>query len=229
MAVSFLSIVSINSSIMSKRCSLFNFTLIIGFFWLLLLAFFHSSTLENLKDSDYEFEGSDIVKNLKIVDKIPERFLNLNKIVKFQPTKKKKLKKPQREVFAWPKLSDETLKLHELLNLKNPGQMGEPVILPENLSLDIQQKINQSYEIYKINEFVSSLIPLDRDLPDIRPDYCKTVTYSENLPQVSVIMVFHNEPLSLILRSVFAVFKRTSEKLLKEIVLVDDRSTHGKT
>lgn len=76
---------------------------------------------------------------------------------------------------------------------------------------------------------MSSLIPLDRDLPDIRPDYCKTVTYSENLPQVSVIMVFHNEPLSMILRSVFAVFKRTSEKLLKEIVLVDDRSTHGKT
>lgn len=219
---------------MSKRCSFFNFTLIIGFFWLLLLAYFHTSTLENLKDSDYEFEGSEIVKNLKIVDKIPERFLNLDKIVNFQPTKKKKLKKPrakssQREVFVWPKLSDETLELHELLNLKNPGQMGEPVILPENLPLEIQQKINQSYEIYKINEFVSSLIPLDRDLPDIRPDYCKTVTYSENLPQVSVIMVFHNEPLSMILRSVFAVFKRTSEKLLKEIVLVDDRSTHGKT
>lgn len=219
---------------MSKRCSFFNFTLIIGFFWLLLLAYFHTSTLENLKDSDYEFEGSEIVKNLKIVDKIPERFLNLDKIVNFQPTKKKKLKKPrvktsQREVFVWPKLSDETLELHELLNLKNPGQMGEPVILPEDLPLEIQQKINQSYEIYKINEFVSSLIPLDRDLPDIRPDYCKTVTYSENLPQVSVIMVFHNEPLSMILRSVFAVFKRTSEKLLKEIVLVDDRSTHGKT
>lgn len=219
---------------MSKRCSFFNFTLIIGFFWLLLLAYFHTSTLENLKDSDYEFEGSEIVKNLKIVDKIPERFLNLDKIVNFQPTKKKKLKKPrvktsQREVFVWPKLSDETLELHKLLNLKNPGQMGEPVILPENLPLEILQKINQSYEIYKINEFVSSLIPLDRDLPDIRPDYCKTVTYSENLPQVSVIMVFHNEPLSMILRSVFAVFKRTSEKLLKEIVLVDDRSTHGKT
>lgn len=218
---------------MLKRCSLINFTLTIGFFWLLLLAYFHSSTVDNLKDTDYEFEGSNSIKSLKIVDKIPSRFAKVDKIENFQPTKKKKLKKPRtkssKKVFVWPKLSDETLKLHELLNLTNPGQMGEPVILPEHLPFDIQQKINQSYEIYKINEFVSSLIPLDRDLPDIRPNYCKTVTYAENLPQVSVIMVFHNEPLSLVLRSVFAVFKRTSVGLLNEIVLVDDRSTHGKT
>lgn len=40
---------------------------------------------------------------------------------------------------------------------------------------------------------VSNLIPLYRELPDIRPDYCRTVEYSKNLPVTSVIMIFHNE------------------------------------
>jgi hypothetical protein len=40
-------------------------------------------------------------------------------------------------------------------------------------------------------------------------------------------MVFINEALSLILRSIFAVFKRTSDELLEEILLIDDASTHG--
>lgn len=107
--------------------------------------------------------------------------------------------------------------------------MGEPVILPPNIPEDIQLMINQSFETYKINEFVSNLIPLYRELPDIRPDYCRTVQYSENLPVTSVILIFHNEPFSLIMRSIFAVFKRTPPELLGEIVLVDDRSTRSKS
>lgn len=105
--------------------------------------------------------------------------------------------------------------------------MGKPVILPPNIPEDIQLMINQSFETYKINEFVSNLIPLYRELPDIRPEYCRTVQYSENLPVTSVILIFHNEPFSLIMRSIFAVFKRTPPELLGEIVLVDDRSTRS--
>ncbi|XP_070501611.1 putative polypeptide N-acetylgalactosaminyltransferase 9 [Chironomus tepperi] len=143
----------------------------------------------------------------------------------------KRLKKDRRrtkpDLFVWPVLSDEIKKLHKILNLTDPGHMGQPVNLPANLPPEIAQKVTKSWEIYSINEFVSTLIPLDRDLPDIRPEYCRTVTYVDDMPMTSVIMVFHNEPLSMILRSVFAVFKRTSARLLKEIVLVDDCSTHA--
>jgi polypeptide N-acetylgalactosaminyltransferase len=104
--------------------------------------------------------------------------------------------------------------------------MGQPVILPSNLPPEVKTKIDKSWQLYSINEFVSTLVPLDRDLPDIRPEYCRTVTYAANMPKTSVIMVFHNEPLSMILRSVFSVFKRTTENVLGEIVLVDDCSTH---
>lgn len=218
---------------LSRRCNLINFTLIIGFFWLLILAFFHSTTVQDLKSSDYEFEVQESrnFRKFDIINQIPEKFQNLTnlKIQSKKSVKNLKLRKPKRDekAFIWPKLSDEILNFHKLLNLSNPGHMGEPVNLPEEIPNDIQEKINKSYEIYKINEFVSNLIPLDRDLPDIRPEYCRKVNYVSNLPKVSIIMIFHNEPLSMILRSIFAVFKRTSEELLEEIVLIDDKSTHG--
>jgi hypothetical protein len=136
-------------------------------------------------------------------------------------------KKAKETHKKWPKLSNEVLDLHKQLNLSNPGHNGKAVILPSTLPIEIEEKVKKSWEIYSINEFVSNLVPLDRDLPDVRPEYCKQIQYSPNLPQTSVIMVFHNEPLSMILRSVFAVFMRTPRELLKEVVLIDDCSTHG--
>jgi polypeptide N-acetylgalactosaminyltransferase len=92
--------------------------------------------------------------------------------------------------------------------------------------LEYQIQINKSWEIYSINEFVSKLIPLYRELPDTRPEYCQTVQYSDNLPVTSVIMIFHNEPFTMIMRSVFAILQRTPAHLLGEILLVDDFSDH---
>lgn len=126
-----------------------------------------------------------------------------------------------------PILSDEVLELHRRLNLTNPGHMGKPVLLPSNLDADIIEMYNKSMSIYQFNEFVSTLVPLDRELPDQRHDYCKTLNYSQNLPAVSVIIVLHNEAVSMILRTVYSVLNRSSAKLITEIILVDDCSTHG--
>jgi hypothetical protein len=38
--------------------------------------------------------------------------------------------------------------------------MGKPVVLPSILPPEMQAKVNKSWEIYAINEFVSNLIPL---------------------------------------------------------------------
>lgn len=134
-----------------------------------------------------------------------------------------------RTSIPMPTLPMEILDLHRRLNLTNPGRFGAPLTLDiENMDLDLQLALNRSREKYQINEFASSLIPLDRDLPDIRSDYCKEMRYSQDLPVASVIMVLHNEAISMILRSVYAVINRSPEHLLREIILVDDCSTIGK-
>lgn len=56
---------------------------------------------------------------------------------------------------------------------------------------------------------------------------CRQITYSEDLPQISVVFIFVNEALSVILRSVHSVVNHTPSQLLKEIILVDDNSDNG--
>ena len=146
-----------------------------------------------------------------------ERKLKIEIVKKQEMHENKKLILPQ-----------EILELHKRLGLNNPGHMGKPVILPANLPEDIQKRVNQSWDRYQINEFIASIIPLDRELPDIRTDYCKNAVYSKNLPVTSVIMVFHNEPWSMILRSMHSVINRSPPHLLGEIVFVDDCSEIGK-
>jgi hypothetical protein len=131
-------------------------------------------------------------------------------------------------VIPKPILSDEILELHRRLNLTNPGHMGKPLILPQYLDWDSFWMYNKSFETYQFNEFGSRLIPLDRELPDRRTDYCKQLKYSEDLPIASIIMVFHNEPPTMILRTIYSVLNRSSQKLIREIILVDDCSSHGK-
>lgn len=58
---------------------------------------------------------------------------------------------------------------------------------------------------------------------------CKQLTYPEDLPQISVVFIFVNEALSVILRSVHSVVNHTPAHVLKEIILVDDNSDSGKT
>lgn len=57
---------------------------------------------------------------------------------------------------------------------------------------------------------------------------CKELKYSKELPSISIIFIFVNEALSVILRSVHSAVNHTPTHLLKEIILVDDNSDEGK-
>jgi len=74
----------------------------------------------------------------------------------------------------------------------------------------------------------SNSLALDRAIPDVRNPLCQSLQY-DDLPQVSVIFVFFNEPLSPFIRSIRSVLDRTPAHLLREIILVDDGSDRDYT
>ncbi|XP_045480416.1 N-acetylgalactosaminyltransferase 6-like [Harmonia axyridis] len=104
---------------------------------------------------------------------------------------------------------------------KGPGEQGKSAVLKNN-------EMENYEELYKVNGFNAALsdkIALDRSIPDIRHSGCKSKKYLKNLPTVSVIVPFHNEHWSTLLRTAHSVIKRSPPELLKEIILVDDAST----
>jgi cellulose synthase/poly-beta-1,6-N-acetylglucosamine synthase-like glycosyltransferase len=64
---------------------------------------------------------------------------------------------------------------------------------------------------------------LDRNVTDARHHMCSSVQFDlDNLPRTSVVIVFYNEALSPLLRSIHSVLNRSPPQLLEEIILVDD-------
>ncbi|XP_016367400.1 polypeptide N-acetylgalactosaminyltransferase 9 [Sinocyclocheilus rhinocerous] len=106
--------------------------------------------------------------------------------------------------------------------VEGPGGLGEGGAAA-TLGEDSRESEGR-YEEYGYNAQLSDRISLDRNIPDYRPKKCKQLTYSDDLPQISVVFIFVNEALSVILRSVHSVVNHTPAHLLKEIILVDDNS-----
>lgn len=100
---------------------------------------------------------------------------------------------------------------------------------PDTLGL-IRNKEDQTirehgYEKHAFNELVSNRLGFYREIQDTRHELCKSIGYSSNLPSASIIICFHNEAWSTLLRTVHSVLNRTAENLVHEIILVDDQSS----
>ncbi|XP_065340037.1 polypeptide N-acetylgalactosaminyltransferase 5 isoform X1 [Cloeon dipterum] len=101
-----------------------------------------------------------------------------------------------------------------------PGEMGKGVTVPDSRQAEAKEK-------FKINQFnlvASDMISLNRSLTDVRLSGCKDKDYPERLPTTSVVIVFHNEAWTTLLRTVWSVINRSPKALLEEIILVDDKS-----
>ena len=72
------------------------------------------------------------------------------------------------------------------------------------------------------NALASDKIALDRSLSDIRHPDCKEKMYLNRLPTVSVVIPFHNEHWTTLLRSVASIVNRSPKSLLHEVILTDD-------
>uniref|UniRef100_A0A803JRQ3 Polypeptide N-acetylgalactosaminyltransferase n=1 Tax=Xenopus tropicalis TaxID=8364 RepID=A0A803JRQ3_XENTR len=103
---------------------------------------------------------------------------------------------------------------------EGPGELGKAVIIPK----DDQEKMKELFKINQFNLMASDLIALNRSLPDVRLEGCKTKVYPDELPNTSIVIVFHNEAWSTLLRTVHSVINRSPHRLISEIILVDDSS-----
>ena len=59
------------------------------------------------------------------------------------------------------------------------------------------------------------------------PFRCRGISYPEKLPRASVIVIFHNEAWSTLVRTVHSVISASPRELIGEIILVDDFSENG--
>lgn len=100
------------------------------------------------------------------------------------------------------------------------GENGEPYQTPLENQLQVHVAMNE----YGINMVASDRIALDRSVSDTRHEECKYWNYSKILPNTSVIVIFHNEGLSVLLRTVESILIRTPREILAEVLLVDDFS-----
>ncbi|XP_030002410.1 polypeptide N-acetylgalactosaminyltransferase 15 [Sphaeramia orbicularis] len=105
------------------------------------------------------------------------------------------------------------------------GEMGKGVQLSlGGLEKDMERTgVNK----YGFNEVVSERISLHRSLPEVRPPECLGEQYSESLPSASVVICFHDEAWSTLLRTVHSVLDTAPKQHLQEVLLVDDLSLHG--
>ncbi|XP_075266180.1 polypeptide N-acetylgalactosaminyltransferase 1-like isoform X2 [Convolutriloba macropyga] len=101
-----------------------------------------------------------------------------------------------------------------------PGEGGKAVVLSPR-----EEKLAK--ERFKENQFnvvASEKISPNRTLPDYRNSHCRARHYPEDLPVATIIIVFHNEAWSTLIRSLYSIANRTPHRLLKEIILIDDAS-----
>ncbi|XP_077867799.1 polypeptide N-acetylgalactosaminyltransferase 13-like [Saccoglossus kowalevskii] len=83
---------------------------------------------------------------------------------------------------------------------------------------------NSPFQLHYFNVTASDKLSLTRHIPDTRHTGCANKTYSHDLPKTSIIICFHNEAWSTLLRTVHTCLDRAPFTLILEVLLVDDHS-----
>ncbi|XP_038671203.1 polypeptide N-acetylgalactosaminyltransferase 3-like isoform X3 [Scyliorhinus canicula] len=109
------------------------------------------------------------------------------------------------------------------------GASGNAVVL-DGLGFKEATERAIGFQKHGFNAFTSDRISIHRGLgPDTRAPECVTQQFKRcpPLPPTSVIIAFHNEAWSTLLRTVHSVLYTVPALLLREVILVDDASTEA--
>ncbi|KAK1885961.1 N-acetylgalactosaminyltransferase 7 [Dissostichus eleginoides] len=134
--------------------------------------------------------------------------------------------KPHTQTYTSPVLKKGILGNFEPKEPEPPGVPGGPgeEAKPFVLGPEYKDAIQTSIKEFGFNMVASDMISLDRTISDIRHEECKYWHYDDRLMTSSVVIVFHNEGWSTLMRTIHSVIKRTPSRYLAEIVMIDDFS-----
>ncbi|CAD7013671.1 polypeptide N-acetylgalactosaminyltransferase 1 [Ceratitis capitata] len=139
------------------------------------------------------------------------------------------LKKPKQTTLTTESAYELSIRLD--LEKQNPalGALGTA----SHLTGEAARRGDEIYKKISLNQELSERLSYNRTLADSRHPACLKQNFNiPTLPSTSVIVIFYNEPYSVLVRTVHSTLNTCNEKLLKEIILVDDGSSneelHGK-
>ncbi|XP_041348637.1 polypeptide N-acetylgalactosaminyltransferase 5-like [Gigantopelta aegis] len=110
-----------------------------------------------------------------------------------------------------------------------PGEFGHGVIIDEtSLSEEDSRKFKDGWKKNFFNQYASDKISVRRRIDESDKDWfkqCSKKKYRPDMRAASVIVCFHNEAWTVLLRTIHSILDRSPPHLLKEIIIVDDGST----
>lgn len=113
---------------------------------------------------------------------------------------------------------------HDLAKqIRGLGDDGKAAELTNQAAKEIGER---QLTTISLNEELSEHLSYNRTLQDARNPLCKNQHFDvDALPTVSVIIIFFNEPYSVLVRTIHSVLNTCDRRLLKEVIIVDDCST----
>jgi polypeptide N-acetylgalactosaminyltransferase len=120
-----------------------------------------------------------------------------------------------------------------------PGEGGRAVVIPTNLRDEAKKRFKEN----QFNIVASDLMALNRSINDQRSSRfifnikfnfdlkkfffslrCRAHEFPPDLPTTSIVIVFHNEGNSTLLRTLTSIVSKSPVEYIYEIILVDDAS-----
>ncbi|CAF4196285.1 unnamed protein product [Rotaria sordida] len=103
-----------------------------------------------------------------------------------------------------------------------PGEGGRGVVIPADLKDSAKKRFAEN----QFNIVASDLMALNRSINDQRSSKCRSHEFPPDLPSTSIVIVFHNEGNSTLLRTLTSVVLRSPIEYIHEIIMVDDASVN---
>lgn len=85
---------------------------------------------------------------------------------------------------------------------------GSSALLMTTVLIGPLEQADESFKAFAFNEYKSSLIPVDREIPDTRVQECQAINWDIPLPKTSIIICFVDESWSALIRTIYSVINR---------------------